>query len=274
MSGWSPNYTLLMSSILRIRSRLHLWLVSALVGTSSLFAATAEAQPWVTRHQDALWVGTFVDQPITKKTALWFDGSWRRMDLGEEPQQLLLRPGIQYTLTPGVRVAAGYGYIATQPYGNLAAATPSREQRTWQQLLLSHRSGVFTVVHRYRLEQRWMHPLLAVAGSDERESGPTTYQNRLRYMGRGQANLGSLKYGGRPVIGFVWDELLMPLGGPTQTFTIGQNRVSAGVGIPVTSKLRVEVGYMNLYNVLAARRANEINHTLWLGWNWTGVTPK
>jgi hypothetical protein len=193
------------------------------------------------------------------------------MDFGEEPQQLLLRPGVQVTVAPGVRLAAGYAWIATQPYGSLPIANPTREHRTWQQISLSHRAGVFTVSHRYRLEQRWTHPLLRVAGSDEREEGPTTYQNRLRYLPRAQAPLGSIKLGGRPVIGYVWDELLMPLGGANQTFTIGQNRASAGVGLPLSPKLRAEVGYMNLYNAFAARRANEVNHTLWVSWHWTGA---
>jgi hypothetical protein len=236
-----------------------------------LAASVAHAQPWITRHQDAAWVGAFVDEPIGKRSALWFDGSWRRMNLGEQPQQLLLRPGVQYTLTPGVRVAAGYAWVATQPYGSLPIANPTREHRTWQQISLSHRAGAFTVSHRYRLEQRWMHPLLAVTGSDEREDGPTTYQNRLRYMPRAQATLGSLTVKGRPVIGYVWDELLMPLGGPTQSFTIGQNRASVGVGIPVSARVRAELGYMNLYNAFAPRRANEVNHTLWLSWHYTGA---
>lgn len=248
--------------------------VLALTTALAPLVSTVHAQPWVTRSQDAMWVGAFVDHAVTKKTALWFDGSWRRMELGAEPQQLLLRPGIQYTITPGVRVAAGYGWIATQPYGSLPIANPTREHRTWQQLVLSHRAGAVTVSHRYRLEQRWVNPLLDVPGRDDRASGPTTYQNRLRYLGRGQANLGRLTYGGRAVIGYLWDELLMPLGGPSQTFTIGQNRVSAGVGIPITPKLRAEIGYMNLYNAFASRRANEINHTLWVGWNWTATQSR
>lgn len=242
--------------------------------SSLAIAATPSAawgQPWLTRHQDALWAGASVDQPITTRTALWFDGSWRRMDFGTEPQQLLLRPGVQVTLAPGVRVAAGYAWIATQPYGALPSAAPTREHRTWQQLTLAHKAGAFSVSHRYRLEQRWVHPLLAVAGSEDRESGPTTYQNRLRYMPRAQANLGALTVGGRPVIGFVWDEVLMPLGGAAQTFTIGQNRATAGVGIPLSPRIRTEVGYMNLYNALASRRANEINHTLWVSWHYTGT---
>ncbi|MFN5598176.1 MAG: DUF2490 domain-containing protein, partial [Gemmatimonas sp.] len=102
--------------------------LTGLLACASVFAGAIPgallAQPWTTRHQDALWVGTFVDQPISKRTALWFDGSWRRMGMGAEPQQLLVRPGLQVTLSPGVRVAAGYGYIATQPYGAFPIANP------------------------------------------------------------------------------------------------------------------------------------------------------
>jgi hypothetical protein len=249
-----------------VRLRLS-WLVFA----SLLTAAPVAGQPWVTRHQDALWVGTFVDQPVTAHTALWFDGSWRRMDFGAEPQQLLLRPGVQVTLAPGVRVAAGYAYVATAPYGSLPAANPTREQRTWQQLSLSHKAGRFAVSHRYRLEQRWISPLIRLNGDVEDPFlGPASYQNRFRYLGRGQTELPALRLGGRPWIGYVWDELLMPIGGPTQSFTIGQNRASAGVGVPLSATTRVEVGYMNLYNAFAARRANEVNHTLWVSWHYTG----
>lgn len=64
---------------------------------------------------------------------------------------------------------------------------------------------------------------------------------------------------------------LMPIGGPNQTFTLGQNRLAAGVGLPLSSRVRTEIGYMNLYNAFTMRRANEINHTLWLSWHYTGA---
>ena len=250
----------------------------ALVIGLLLPVAATGAQDWVSRSQDAMWVGAVVDQPLTSKSALWFDGSWRRMDFGKRPQQLLLRPGVQYTLTPGVRVSAGYAYIATAPYGALPIANPLREHRTWQQLLLTHRAGAVSFSHRYRLEQRWMRPLLERVGTtsadDDRDLGPTTYQNRLRYQGRGQINIPQLTVRTRPVFAFAWDELLMPLGGNAQRITIGQNRAAVGIGIPFSSKQRVEVGYMNLYNAFAARRAHEINHTLWLSWHFTGTVPR
>jgi hypothetical protein len=243
-----------------------------LLPTLAILAASrvASAQPWITRHQDAAWLGAFVDEPITERLALWFDGSWRRMDLGSEPQQLLLRPGVQYTLTRGVRVGGGYGYIATAPYGSLPSADPTREHRTWQQLTVSHTAAKVAFSHRYRLEQRWISPLLRTGVGDERHNGPATYQNRFRYMGRAQVDMPALRVHGRNSFAFVWDEVLMPIGGATSLLTVGQNRLTGGLGIPLSPRLRAEVGYMNLYNAFAARRANEVNHTLWVSWHYTG----
>lgn len=227
-------------------------------------AAQAGAGGWDTQEQDAMWVGVFAEQPVTPKISLWFDGSWRRMDFGARPQQLLLRPGVLFTLAPGVKVGGGVGHIATAPYGKFPIANPTREFRSWQDLLLSHRAGQVAVGHRFRLEQRWTTPL--VNGTP----GPDSYANRIRYRARGSATLGSLAIAGRPVYGFLWDELLMPIGGPNQKFTIGQNRATAGVGFTLNKVMQAEVGYMNLYNAFASRRANEVNHTLWISWHYTG----
>lgn len=228
-------------------------------------ASLLGAQDWATWEQDALWIGAFLEQPMTERTSLWFDGSWRRMDLGARPQQLLLRPGLLRTIAPGVKIGGGVTYVATAPYGRLPLTNPTREHRTWQTLQLAHRAGRVDVSHRLLVEQRWIRPSLGDS------LGSATYANRIRYRGRGQTALGRAALVGRPLYGFVWDELLMPLGGRQQQFTIGQNRATIGVGAALSATTRVEVGYMNLYNAYPGRRANEVNHTLWLSWHYTGA---
>ena len=236
-------------------------LLAALLGQASPLGA----QDWVTREQDALWVGAFLEQPVTERVNLWFDGSWRRMDFGVRPQQLLLRPGVLVTVAPGVKIGGGMTYVATAPYGNLPIANPTRDTRTWQTLQLTHKAGTVDVHHRFMVEQRWIRPLIGDS------LGPATYANRIRYRARGQMPLGAATLAGRPLYGFVWDELLMPFGGVQQQFTIGQNRATIGMGVGLSSTTRVEVGYMNLYNAFPGRRANEVNHTLWLSWHYTGA---
>lgn len=232
--------------------------------------AAAHAQtPWTTEQQGASWYGAFVDHAVSDRAALWFDGQWRRMGLGADPQQLLLRPGVQRTLAAGVRVAAGYAFVATAPYGALPQADPSREHRLWQQLSLSHTAGPVAVTHRYRYEQRWLSSLV---GPDDVRT-PASYQHRARYMVRAQGALPALTFRNRPVLAFAWDELLMPIGHGDATLRLTQNRLGAGIGLPLDARQRLEVGYMHLWNALPARRANEVNHTLTLSWVWAATRP-
>jgi len=238
---------------------------------AAMLAAPLSAQParWSTEEQGASWYAAFVDHAVTDRTALWFDGQWRRMGLGREPQQLLLRPGVQRTIAPGVRVAGGYAYIATAPYGKTPLLDPLREHRTWQQVALSHRAGGLSVAHRYRWEQRW---LSSVTGDgDDRKRGAPTYQHRVRYMLRAQGNLPGVQLRGRPVLGFAWDELFLPVGHGNETIRLAQNRIGGGIGIPLDARQRIEVGYMNLWNGFSALRANEVNHTLTVSWVWIGT---
>jgi hypothetical protein len=208
---------------------------------------------WPTTHQPSTWVVLTVDEPVAPRTAIWFDANWRRMGLGEEPQQLLLRPGVLFTLAPGVRAGGGYAYIATAPYGELPTASPLREHRAWQQLLLSHPAGTFTVVHRYRWEQRWIAPV--VSG----ELGDVAYQQRARYLVRAQRPIGA---GAPNRLAYVSNEALLPVGHAGSGGRFAQNRFAAGVGVPMGEGRRLEIGYMNLWNALPDRPANEVNHTL------------
>jgi hypothetical protein len=182
------------------------------------------------------------------------------MGLGGEPQQLLLRPGILHTVAPGVRIGAGYTYVGTAPYGELPAPTPLREHRTWQQLTVAHAAGPVAITHRYRWEQRWIAPVTAGG------LGRYGYQQRARYMARAQLPLGGLTYRSRAVIAYVQEELLLPVGHGGSAGRFTQNRFAVGAGLPITARQRLDVGYMNLWNAIASRPANEVNHTVTINW--------
>ncbi|MBM3884835.1 MAG: DUF2490 domain-containing protein [Gemmatimonadetes bacterium] len=243
------------------RALLHLL---GLLGLVSLGAPAVDAQgSWPTTHQGATWLVISAESPIREGMSLWFDGNWRRMGLGDEPQQVLLRPGILVTLAPGLRAGAGYAYVATAPYGELPTATPLREHRLWQQLVLSHAVGPVAVTHRYRWEQRWLANVVDGA------TGAFGYQQRARYMVRAQTPL-VRRATGAPILGYLQEELLMPVGHGGASGRLTQNRAMAGVGIPLREGQRLDVGYMQLWNALPARPANEVNHTLTINWVLTG----
>ena len=249
-------------------------LVAALSALATVPSASRaqQSQAWRTVHQPASWHSITVDHAVSPRMALWFDGQWRRMGVGGRPQQLLLRPGLQLALAPGVRVASGYAYIATAPYGEAPSPTPLREHRTWQQLVLSHGAGALSVSHRYRWEQRWISAKLT--DDEARESrGPWLYQQRARYLSRIQGNLPRLRVGSRPWLALISDEILLPIGHSEAHARFAQNRASIGVGVPVSARARLELSYLNLWNALPSARTNEINHTVNFGWVWRSAPP-
>ena len=216
---------------------------------------------WPTTHQQATWLSLSIDEPVTARTALWFDGNWRRMGWGAEPQQVLLRPGILRTIAPGVRVGTGYAYVATAPYGELPADAPVREHRLWQQLSLAQTIGRVSLTHRYRWEQRW---IAAVAdGTVEAYH----YQQRARYMVRAQRPIGRGPVA-RSV--FLQEEVLLPVGHGGSAGRFTQNRFGLGIGLPMGEGRRLDIGYLNLWNAVPSRSANEVNHTLTVAWVLTG----
>ena len=251
-------------AVLRHVALLGLGVAAATTASPRPLMSQGGSAPYTTVQQPAAWYSVFVDQAVSPRTALWFDAQWRRTGIGEAPQQILVRPGLQFTLAPGVRVGGGYSYIASAPYGEAPTATPLREQRLWQQITLAHAAGPVSVSHRYRWEQRWTAPLL---GSGE--TGRYSYAQRARYMVRAQGDIPALRLAGTPLMAFAYEEILAPVGHADETLRLTQNRLSAGLGARVGSHQRIELGYMNLWNSLAAQRTNEVNHTFTLSWFWT-----
>ncbi len=233
-------------------------------------ASTLGAQAdWTSVNQAAVWVNGFVDHGLSSRTALWFDGHWRRDGLGARPQQLLLRPGVQVTLRPGLRVAAGYAFIATAPYGESPNGAPLREHRAWQQVSVAQSVAGSTIAHRLRWEGRWTGAVDATG-----ELGSRNYQTRMRYLVRGQRPLGVRATEGRPVIGFVANEFFLPIGHSDGAQRRLQNRAQAGVGIPVSARQRLEFSYLHQWNRITPRRTYEMNHTLVASWVWTSSPPR
>jgi hypothetical protein len=236
-------------------------LVSLLLLLSPLTTA-AQGGDWTTVQQPAIWLNATVDHAITQRTALWFDGHWRRMEFGREPQQVLVRPGVVVTLRPGLRVGAGYTYAATAPYGESPNALPSREHRGWQQVSVTHRAGEVGLSYRFRWEQRWLAQV-------PEQLGPFSYQQRARFLARAQVPLASVSAG--PMIGFAYNEYFLPVGHSDAEQVRLQNRAGVGIGIPIDAHQRIDLSYMHQWNRITPRATHEINHTLIVGWVWTAA---
>ena len=232
--------------------------LAALAPFASVHAQDGER---TTVDQSHAWLTYAGEHPLRRgsPTALHLEAQVRRADLGEDWQQLVLRAGVTHALGAGVRVGGGYGHVTTHAYGELPAAADFPEHRAWQQLSLSHGVGRVGMAHRYRLEQRWVGRTGTDAADPERVT-EWRYSNRARYLARGTLPLRREPRGAPYLYGA--NEVFVSFGDNVQMNRLDQNRLMLGVGVPLASALRAELGYLNQYIVKGSGREFERNHTV------------
>lgn len=206
------------------------------------------------------WYSLFGEHRIRGRWALWYDVHFRRSGIpGATWQQLLIRPGLVYELTPEAKVAAGYAFIQTHQYGDDPIPARFPEHRLWQHLALTQRTGGFTLATRFRLEQRWlgvMGPLGVPGVEPEVERWRRTHRMRVQFRA-------TRPFGG-PTGPYVtaFDEVFIGLGRDVQLNIVEQNRLFVGAGWRFSPTLRAETGYMEQQIIRGDGRRVERNHTL------------
>lgn len=116
------------------------------------------------------------------------------------------------------------------------------------------------MLHRFRLEQRWVEQLAIV--DNNVINSDTNYQNRLRYLNRNLFHLYQFKSAGNEMYIVLQDEIFFTLGDNNinRNF-IDQNRFFVGFGLNFNNTTRLEVGYLNQY--FTSSIANDfMNHTI------------
>ena len=228
------------------------------VGASRLQAGTAD------NHN--LWLNYVGDHPLFGSPwGLHLEVQNRLSDWGNDWQQLLVRPGINYAFTPNFSASMGYGYVRTYPYGELPAAHEFDEHRIWEQLLYKHGGLGLEWIHRVRLEQRWIEEL----GRREDGNYETTNwrgENRIRYMLRTNVPLSADK----KTYLAIWDEVFFNFGGNVFGNDFDQNRAFVGVGRKLTDHMKLEVWFMEQTLQKRGGQNWENNHTVsvWLTSNF------
>jgi hypothetical protein len=201
----------------------------------------------------------FGDHAVARRWAVHAEAQVRRADGLSTMQQLLLRPGLVYTLAPSARLAVGYAFVETHPYGEQPVLARFPEHRTWQQLQLGQAVGPVAVQHRFRQEQRWLH-LPTASGATDR-----TYTNRFRYLVRGTLPLrGRTLDVGEPYL-TAYEELFVSWGRNVARNVFDQNRAYGALGWRATATTRVEAGYLQQLILKGDGVRMERNHTLQLG---------
>lgn len=216
--------------------------------------AAAQTAPRIIDFNQHLWLSYNGDHKVKGNWGLHFDGHWRRADLGPRWQQLLLRPAVNYALSPTVQASAGYAFIKTYPYGDFPNRTSISEHRLHQQISLTRPVGSIRVQHRARIEQRFTKYV-------DPQPRRYTYQNRFRYMIRAEAPLATDPSGRVSWYLPAFNEIFIGIAPNYGARPFDQNRTFIGVG-KALAHARVEAGYMNQFIGQRNGRIFEFNNTV------------
>jgi len=96
--------------------------------------------------------------------------------------QHLVRAGINCDLTNTISfVPLGYAYTWNYRYGNQPVAISNNEHTVWQQVGITHRLLKIKLVHRLRLEERFIQNNQINGSGELVNNGYSLFQYRLRY---------------------------------------------------------------------------------------------
>ncbi len=213
-----------------------------------------------------LWLNYVGDHPIGDRPwGLHLESQFRRADFGGSWQQILIRPGINYTFSPAWSASLGYAYVDTFRYGDYPALDSFPEHRIWEQVSYTHKALRLEWQHRVRLEQRFIGEL----GDDGRggyEVENRRYENRFRYMLRTTIPLTA----DEKTYLALWDEVFFNFGSNVSGNHFDQNRAFIGIGRKLTATSRLEVGWLEQTLQRRGGTIWENNHTLavWFMSKW------
>jgi hypothetical protein len=199
----------------------------------------------ITMHENIGWYNTFLTVKLPKNFGFHGEYQWRRVELGDEWQQSLLRIGMNYNWKPNVQMRIGYAWVETFVYGEHAINVFGKnftEHRAFQMLQYSQQEGRLQIQHRYMLEQRFVgkydNP------TREREDA-YVYSNRMRYMLRLQMPFKGAEIQNKSAYWAVYNELFIGFGKNVNANVFDQNRFGLLLGYRFNDVFRIEAGYLN-----------------------------
>jgi hypothetical protein len=206
--------------------------------TPIALADLTQAASLPTQSSFQSWMASFNHIQIGSTESPWALYLEAQTRLNQTPEtargnRLLLRTGLRYKLCPEWSLTVGHAWTPNfGPFRN--------ENRLWQQAQYTHREGRWLWSSRTRLEQRWVEP---------RGTPSEGLVHRFREMVRLQYWLDNSSttvpspghdIALNDISLTVWDEIFVTPNG------YDQNRLFAGLNIGMSTKHRLEVGYLLL----------------------------
>lgn len=168
---------------------------------------------------------------------------YRNYNFAGDLEQLLLRTGIGYNLTPkNNNVLLGYSYIRSENYvSGSNTKSVSEEHRIYQQFITKQNFGRIYLQHRYRIEERFIKD---------------NFKLRFRYFFGINIPINSKEMQARAFYFSAYNEVFVN----TENEVFDRDRWYFALGYNITSNLRVETGFME--QMFSGRQRNQIQIVL------------
>jgi len=226
-----------------------------------LFISTAHpctAQEKNVTYSDQQWFQYYNQLKLSKKWVIMTDGSYRRKDSFNSTAQYLLRIGAGYRLSPDVSVASGYANLGFYKSEKVRL----RENRTYQELVLTQKFSKFNLKHRFRIEERFFNTT-----SNSEIAGQKTFNFRFRYGF--QASIPVLKLSstdpGKKLLLQLGDEIMINAGHDIIYNVFDQNRVLIGPMIQFDDSFAVSLIYNHQFRGINLANTYGQDYVFWLG---------
>lgn len=200
------------------------------------------------------WLALINSTKFNSKWGMLLDVQLRSADDMEYVRNFMFRPGLNYHLNKKTNVALGY--MLNNTYRRLGPGVDNllSEHRIWEQLLYNMPIKSTTLIHRFRVEQRFIEQPTA-----------DVFTQRLRYMLRGVIPLtpqdSTFKKG---LFAGLQNEVFFNLQNKSKLNgnVFDQNRAYLALGYRLNPKIDVEAGYLNQF--IKGKLANTTNNAFQL----------
>jgi Protein of unknown function (DUF2490) len=210
------------------------------------------------KTSEQIWSGYFTQIRLSDKWGIWTDVHLRtKDDFVRDLSQGMARVGLMYYLNDHAKLTAGYAFINHFPTeGHAQISQP--EHRPWQQIQWHNNGPKSRIAQWIRLEERFRRK---IKNDDELADG-YNYGTRIRYNLLAFFPLSKKGFAPGSFSLVLNDEIHLNVGQKVIYNQFDQNRFFAGLGYQVNTHSTLQVGYMNVFQQLAAGNQFRNLHTL------------
>jgi hypothetical protein len=233
---------------------LHYLFFSALFVIFLLFnnRLAAQTKPKEINYQTQTWLSLNNTIRLSDKWSAIVDVHMRRNHFASDPSFYFIRFGAGYTLNSSTSIAAGYGHLWLAPT-TPGYTTFADENRIYEQIQTSAKTGNVNIINRLRIEQRWQEKVVK-----DTSTHTNKFTNRFRYTLT--VNIPLSKKPHVPSL-LISDEINLQVGKEVVYNTFDQNRAFVGIKETINPHLSFDLGYMMVFQEKANGYQYDFNNT-------------